>query len=93
MATKAKTGGADIGQVRIPAKLLRDLSAFSQLVYEQVLRAAIARAFARKSGDAAGRVIAEDMIHATECLIPAAADQFAKIVNSREIRHGSRKAS
>lgn len=93
MAKKAKPPVTDIGKVRIPSRLLRELDDFTGQLYKRILNAAVERAFARKSGDTAGRVVDADIRDAVRRLLPTAEPILLETMNSTETHHAARKAS
>ena len=95
MAAKAKPLPEDIGQVRIPGDLLANLYDFLDSLHKPILRLhqpilkkAVERAFARKSGPAAGRVNADDIVQAAQDFLPSSLGQLAECLKSGEARHG-----
>jgi hypothetical protein len=93
MAAKAKSLPQDIGKVRIPAILLTCVNHFFDSLRQPILGEAVARAFARKSGPAAGRVTVDDIVHAAQNILPSSLAELAESLQSCETRHDRQKAS
>jgi len=93
MAAKAKPLPQDIGQVRIPGILLTCLNHFLSSLHQPILNEAAVRAFARKSGSAAGRVTVDDIVQAAQDILPSSLAELAESLQSSETRHARKKAS
>lgn len=93
MATKAKSLPQEIDKVLIPATLLARLGHFLDSLKQQIRSEAVARAFARKSGPAAGRVTTDDIVRATRSILKSSSAEVAQSLQASETRHDRRKAS
>ncbi len=93
MAAKTKPLPEDLNQVRIPGIVLTLLADFLNSLNQPILKEAATRAFARKSGPAAGRVNADDIVQAAQSILPSSLTELAECLQSNETGHDRRKAS
>jgi hypothetical protein len=93
MAAKANPLPLDIGKVRIPDTVLSRLGYFLNSLHHPIICAATARAFARKSGTAAGRVNSDDIVQAVQSVLSSSLAGLAESLKACETRHDQKKAS
>ena len=90
MARKAESPTNDIGQVRIPAKLLASLdSAFSALRH-RVVESAARQALHQKNDDEPAIVKPENMLQAARAVLATAPAQVEQALKRRETRYARR---
>lgn len=94
MAAKAKPLPRDIvGKVLVSAKLLARLGCFLNSLHNPIINEAAARALARKSGPAAGRVNSDDILQASQKVLSSSLTELANLLKSCETSHARKKAS
>lgn len=91
MASTAKNGVQDLGQVRIPSKTLNLLHALAGTIETRVRIAAAVAAQARDIGKGPGIITADDVLHAGLAVLPTVLHEIELALQLN--RKHARKAS